>query len=470
MTPVSSSTHHPTYKDLSWWHTSCGDSLVPRPPLAADLDVDVAIVGAGFTGLWTAYYLAAADPSLRIAVIEREIAGFGASGRNGGWSSALFPASRSKMAALPGSSRDAANAQITAMRAAILEIARVIAAEDIDCDYHRGGTIVFARTPVQLARAHAEVEEARSWGDSEDDVRLLSASETVRLASVPDALGSTYTPHCARIHPAKLVRGLARAVERRGVTIYEQTEVTCLAPSLVSTSHGSVRAEHVVRATEGYTAGLAGYRRAVAPVYSLVVATEPLEGSLWDRVGLADAPTFSDHRHLVIYGQRTADDRIVFGGRGAPYHFASAVSPDHDHEEAVFTSLRTTLIDLFPALRDVRFSHAWGGPLGVSRDWMASVGLDRTTGIGWAGGYIGDGVTTTNLAGRTLSDLITGADTDLVHLPWVDHRSRRWEPEPLRWLGVNAGLRAMSVADHEEVRTGKPSRIARAMAPLLGGQ
>ena len=186
-------------------------------------------------------------------------------------------------------------------------------------------------------------------------------------------------------------------------------------------------------------------------------------------MGLADAPTFTDQRHLIIYGQRTADGRIVFGGRGAPYHFASSISPEHDRQERVFASLRTTLTDLFPTLRDVAFSHAWGGPLGVPRDWMASVGLDRHTGIGWAGGYVGDGVTTTNLAGRTLADLIRGVPSDLVGLPWVDHRSRRWEPEPLRWLGVNAGLRAMSVADREELMTKKPSRIARAMAPFIGG-
>jgi glycine/D-amino acid oxidase-like deaminating enzyme len=457
------------YADLSLWHDTCGDAFVPRPSLPSDLDVDVAIVGAGFTGLWTAYYLAVSDPSLRIAVIEQEVAGFGASGRNGGWASALFPASRDKMSHLAGSSRDAANRQIAAMRSSIGEIEKVLATEGIGCDFHQGGTMSFARTPAQLRRAKAEVADARAWGDGEQDLRLLSAAETAEVAAVPDALGATYSPHCARIHPAKLVRGLAEAVERRGVTVYEKTFVTAIAPSVVRTSHGSVRAEYVVRATEGYTARIAGLRRAVAPIYSLVVATEPLDAGLWDTVGLADAPTFTDERHLIIYGQRTADGRIVFGGRGAPYHFASSVDPDFDRVERVFADLRTTLTDLFPALRDVAFTHSWGGPLGVPRDWMASVGLDRTTGMAWAGGYVGDGVTTTNLAGRTLADLIRGVPSDLVRLPWVNHRSRRWEPEPLRWLGANLGLRAMGLADREETLTRRPSRIARAMAPLIGG-
>jgi glycine/D-amino acid oxidase-like deaminating enzyme len=232
-----------------------------------------------------------------------------------------------------------------------------------------------------------------------------------------------------------------------------------------------------VRATEGYTPGLAGERRAVAPVYSLMVATEPLPPELWEEIGLADRPTFSDGRHVIVYGQRTADDRIAFGGRGAPYHFGSRVRPSQDHEPRVFAMLRETLLGLLPQLRStgggssggVAFTHSWGGPLGIARDWAASVGLDRATGLAWAGGYVGDGVGTSNLAGRTLADLVTGRDTELVTLPWVNHRSRRWEPEPLRWLGINAGLRAMQVADWEERRTGRRSHVARAMAPLIHG-
>jgi glycine/D-amino acid oxidase-like deaminating enzyme len=135
----------------------------------------------------------------------------------------------------------------------------------------------------------------------------------------------------------------------------------------------------------------------------------------------------------------------------------------------VFAALRRTLTELFPVLGTARITHAWGGPIGVPRDWCASVGLDRSTGLGWAGGYVGDGVSTTNLAGRTLADLVTGADTDITRLPWVGHRSPRWEPEPLRWLGVNAGLQVMSWADRHETRTGRPSRAAAVVGRYLGG-
>ena len=258
-------------------------------------------------------------------------------------------------------------------------------------------------------------------------------------------------------------------VERRGVLLLEQSPVQRIEPGRAETAAGTVRAEVVVRATEGYTPGLAGQRRAVVPVYSLVLATEPLPRATWDEIGLARRETFSDHRHLIIYGQRTADDRLVFGGRGAPYHLRSRISPAFDRDPRVFAALHATLLDLFPVLRGTRFTHAWGGPLGIPRDWCASVGLDRGTGLAWAGGYVGDGVSTTNLAGRTLCDLILDRSTELTALPWVGHRSPSWEPEPLRWLGINAGLRAMTLADAEERLTGRPSVIGRVMAPLVGG-
>ncbi len=454
------------YRTLSFWHDSFPGSLQRRAALPGDRDADVCIVGAGYTGLWTAYYLAAADPSLRIVVLESETAGFGASGRNGGWCSALFPSSMAAVARR--SDRDAARALHRAMTATVDEVGRVAAEEGIDCHYDKGGTITLARTPVQVERARAEVAEARAWGLGEEDLRWLSAAEATESLAATDVLGATYTPNCAAIHPARLVRGLADAVVGRGVDIFEGTRVARLAAGQADTPYGVVRAPIVVRATEGYTARLPGQRRAIAPVFSLMLATEPLPSTFWDEVGLRRRETFTDHRHLIIYGQRTVDDRLAFGGRGAPYHFGSAIRPEYDREPSVFAALREVLVDLFPQLRDAAVTHTWGGPLGVPRDWFASVGLDRSTGLGWAGGYVGDGVGTSNLAGRTLADLITGRDTDLVRLPWVGHRSRPWEPEPLRWLGVNAGLRVMTGADDEERRTGRPSRRAALFGRLIG--
>jgi glycine/D-amino acid oxidase-like deaminating enzyme len=353
------------------------------------------------------------------------------------------------------------------MRDSVDEVLRAADEEGIDARAAKGGTISLARSGPQLARARSEVENARSWGLGEDVVRLLDAEEATAVLAGTRVQGATYTPHCAAIHPARLVRGLADAVVRRGVTLHEQTPAIAIQPGRVVTRHGIVRAERVIRATEGYTCTLADQRRQVVPVYSLIIATEPLSEEVWEQIGLRRRETFNDHRHLIIYGQRTADDRLVFGGRGAPYHFGSRIKPQFDRNERVFESLRATLVDLFPAVADARITHRWGGALGIARDWTASVGLDPVTGIGWAGGYVGDGVSTTNLAGRTLADLVLERDTDLTRLPWVGHRSRPWEPEPLRWLGINAGLRTMTWADHEEARTGHQSRLAKLVAPFI---
>jgi glycine/D-amino acid oxidase-like deaminating enzyme len=457
------------YRSRSLWLDAvAGDAeFVRRPALPGARDVDVAIVGGGYTGLWTAYYLLEHDPSLRIAVLEKEIAGFGASGRNGGWCSALFPASMKKIAL--ASSREAAIALHRAMKRTIDEVGAVAVKEGIDCDFQKGGTISLIRSVPQLARARAELSEARVWGDTDEDLRLLDVDEASAHFTATHSQGALYTPHCAAIQPAKLVRGLADVVERKGATVYEGTAATSISPHRVDTRHGVVRADIVIRATEGYTPSLAGYRRAVMPIYSLMVATEPLPQSFWDVVGLGNRETFNDLRHLIIYGQRTADGRLAFGGRGAPYHFGSRVRPEFDREPAVFAALRGILVDLFPQLADVAITHTWGGPLGVPRDWFASVGLDPATGLGWAGGYVGDGVATTNLAGRTLADLILRRDTELTSLPWVNHRSRSWEPEPLRWLGVNAARTLVGSADAVETRTGLPARRAAVVTRLLGG-
>ncbi len=458
-----------SHGSLSLWHQSLLDSgsddLTPRAGLDGDTEVDVCIVGAGYTGLWTAYYLVHADPSLRVLLVEAQIAGFGASGRNGGWCSALFPASVSALARRHG--RERALAMRRAMNGCVEEVGRVAAAEGIDCDYLQGGTVSLARTAVQLNRARRAVTSDAAF-DGVDGVELLDAEQAREHLGATRVLGGTYTPHCARIHPARLARGLAEAVERRGGRIAEGTRALRIEAGRVVTDRGTVRAAHVVRATEAWTSHLPGSERAVIPVYSLIVATEPLPASFWAEVGLARGQTFNDERHLIIYGQRTADDRLVFGGRGAPYHRGSRIEPGFDRDEQVFGSLRATARELFPALSASSFTHAWGGPLGIPRDWHAGVGLDRSTGIGWAGGYVGDGVGTANLAGRTLADLIRGVDSDLVALPWVNHRSPRWEPEPLRWLAVNAGLRTMTLADAEERLTRRESVLARLMAPMLG--
>jgi glycine/D-amino acid oxidase-like deaminating enzyme len=476
--PAPTDATQASYRRASFWLDdlveSGVDTLAPRASLTADAWFDVAIVGGGLTGLWTAYELAKADPSLRVAVLEREIAGFGASGRNGGWCSALFPRSAASLERQHGF--DAAIAMRRAMVDTVGEVGRVTEAEGIDCDFERGGTVVFARTEVQRRAARADVEEARRFDVDRPeywDGRTVAARFGVTGRDEGDA-AATFDPACARVHPAKLVRGLANVVESLGVAIFERTEVVDWAAgrvrfrSLGGRDEGTLSARHVIIALEGYGSQLPRVRRRILPLYSLMIATEPLSDAVWAEIGVEHGQTFSDFRHLLIYGQRTADNRLAFGGRGARYHWGSAVDPAFERVDQVFDHLHHALADLFPAAREARITHRWGGPLGVARDWHATASYNPKTGVGFAGGYVGDGLSTTNLAGRTLADLVLGRDTPLTRLPWANHRSPLWEPEPLRFTGANLGILGMQFADLEERVTRRPSLTARLIAPLTG--
>jgi glycine/D-amino acid oxidase-like deaminating enzyme len=448
-----------------WWDAVPTEPT--RPPLPGDTDADVCIVGAGFTGLWTAYYLKRLDPGLRVIVLEREHVGFGASGRNGGWCHGEYPLGLATLA-----HRHGAEAAVRYQRAAfdaVHEVGRVVEREGFDAQYHRGGRVLFARSALQAERARADVAEHHALGLSEDDIRFLDEAEAAAIARIDGVTGASFTPDAAAVHPALLVHGLAAAAERLGVVIHEGTAVTSLAPKKVETlhhaahgsAHGTVRADVVLRATEGYTRDLPGERRTLIPLYSLMLATEPLPGSVWDEIGFADREVFADYGHMVIYGQRTQDGRFAFGGRGAPYHWRSGIHPGFDVDDTVHGHLERLLVELFPSVKGRAVTHRWGGPLGVPRDWRPTVRFDPSTGFGYAGGYVGDGVALSNLAGHTLAELVLERASERTELPWVQHRWRKWEPEPLRYLGVNAGLWLTRSADREEARTGRPSLRAK---------
>lgn len=440
----------------SLWLDSLEKLPMAEPPRRLPHQVDVAIVGGGYTGLWTAYYLKRQQPDLDIAVFEAVTVGFGASGRNGGWCMGLAWGIDGLLAK-PDTRRTGLDL-LNAMHDTVDEVGRVCQAENIDCHYAKGGTLTVATLPFRVPALQEHVRQLHALGYTEDDYVWLDESTARARIGCSRNHGAVYTSHCAAVHPARLVRGLGDTVRGMGVRIFELTPVEDIAPGRVQTAAGTVRAEVVLRATEGYSDSLASQKRQILPLYSMMVATEPLPAPVWEQIGLKRRETFGDGRRVVIYGQRTLDDRLAFGGR-AGYYFGSKMLPVIDPSEPMLDRVEANLRDLFPQIERYSITHRWGGLMGAPRHWRPCVSFDRASGLGVAGGYVGEGVAASNLAGRILADLVGGQSTGLTRLGWVNDTARRWEPEPLRWLGARALRFLASRADRAEFRSNRPSRL-----------
>jgi glycine/D-amino acid oxidase-like deaminating enzyme len=451
------------FRPPSFWLDELSETIEPRAPLARDESVDVAIVGAGFTGLWSAYYLATQNPQLRIAIVESEIAGFGASGRNGGWCTSILAGVD---AWVKGPKRERALALQRAVFDTIDEVGRVAAAEQIRCDYAKSGFLLVATNEAGCERSRALLAEFERRGFSGADFRWLDASECNDRVRMAGARGGVYSPHSAALQPAKLARGLAEVLEKRGVVIYERSPARSLAPGVVSTDGGSLRARIVLRCTEGYTRNLPGMERDLLPLHTMMLATEPLSAAVWKEIGAADRILFGDVRRLLTYAQRTADGRIALGA-GGRYYYGSGIR-DYFSPGPDFTEAQEAFAEYFPMLRDVEITHRWGGVMGVPRDSKPFVRFDEQSGLGTAGGYTGNGVAAANLAGRTMADLILRRDTERITYPWVQHRSPTWEREPLRWLAANLSLGMGAAADRGE-SSGRPARWRAALFDRASG-
>jgi glycine/D-amino acid oxidase-like deaminating enzyme len=452
--------------ELGYWWRSLGGGAPRRQPLPGPDQADVAIVGAGFTGLWTAYYLKRAQPELRIVVLEREMAGFGASGRNGGWVSGFFSGPPGPYLRRGGAAGLAALQR--AMFETVDEVARVVAEHGIDADFLKSGHLGVAVGEAQLAHMRAGLAAARARGLGEEDLRELDRAELAERLRVADARGASFSPHVARVHPAKLLAGLARVVEGLGVRIHELTPVLEIRPRAAVTAAGTVSARWVVRATEGYTAGLSGLRRLLVPMNSSMIITEPLPASAWEQIGWSGRELVGDSAHVYVYMQRTDDGRIAIGGRGVPYRFGSRTDGRGEIARSTIESLRSKLGAMFPVAAGLAVEHAWSGVLGVPRDWCISLDADARSGLAWAGGYVGEGLAAANLAGRTLRDLLLEHPSALTALPWVGRQPRRWEPEPLRWAGIHSLYALYRRADRIEQRSGHPSQLGRLLDAASG--
>ncbi len=453
------------HRSSSLWLSQFAGSLVPRAPLGGDVRCDVAIVGGGFTGLWTAYYLKTLQPDLRVVVLEREIVGYGPSGRNGGWAIGGLSGAPAAYGCSHGDERVAR--ALRATHEAIDEIGAVVARERIDCSFVKGGALMLATSAPQWQRLQARQAAAETAGPQAPDGRLLSVAETEAMVAAAGVRGGRFTEHAARVDPARLARGLADACERHGVTIHELTAASAIEAGCVRTATASVHAEIVIRATESYTTQLPGNARSYLPLYSLMIATEPLDERVWQALRWRDGLLIDDRHHLFFYAQRTTDGRIAIGGRGAPYRLRSPIDERNAHNEQVRARLIATLRRTFPAAAGAEITHHWGGPLAAPRDWSMSVSFDGSSGLGAAGGYTGHGVAAANISGATLADLVLRRDSELVTLPWVGHRSRRWEPEPLRFLASRAIVGILGAADRREDASDRPARRVRLLAPFL---
>lgn len=455
---------HPEWPDSLWL-----DRTVPRhfPSLGttdSDRVHDIVIVGAGFTGLWTALHIKELDPSRSVTVIDAAQPGYGASGRNGGWCSAMAPMSLDHLA--HSTSAATARSFQIAMNRTVAEIGTFVDDHGISCGWSKAGTITLARSRPQMKRVESAIDEARRHGFGDDFLRLLGPDDITERVRVPGIVGASFSPECAVVDPLALCQGLLTVAVASGVSVHGESRLVRHRWSgsrhrlEIATPDGDIAADTdwLLFATEGFTARVEGHRREIAPLYSYMVCTEPLDEDIWDLIGWDNRETITDARRLVVYAQRTQDGRIAFGGRGAPYRFASAIGPRHDTDPAVHDRIIEAMFEFFPAARGARVTHRWGGALGVARDWHAVARVDTTERTGFAGGYVGDGVALSRLAGTAMARGVLGIDDDVTRLPIVGHLGPRWEPEPFRWLGINTMLKMVAAADSYEKAFGRTSR------------
>lgn len=454
---------------ISLWMEQAEPLRVQREPLETDLDIDIAIIGAGFTGLWTAYYLKQHKPDLRIALFEQKCVGYGASGRNGGW---LLGEMAGQELLLSRLSSDERTAYYGLIKQIPDSVEQVLLREGIDCGYRKGGTLVCAaRYPEQLRRLRSELAELHAEGFDESDYRWLDRAELAEQVGMANAYGAIYSPHCATVQPAQLVLGLAAAVERLGVTIYERSPVAQWQPGELSVSGHRVKAGFILPCVEGYGVDCPPLGRYQLAVQSLQIATEPLSEALWSELRMDRGQAVCEHSRLVTYCHRTRDDRLAFGARGG-YRFGGTLRQNFELAAGEREHHRALMLSLFPQLDQVQITHGWGGNLGISRRFLPHMLCDRSRGIALAGGYGGEGVGASHLAGRTLADLVLGRDTPETRAPWVirdssiDQALRGWEPEPFRWLGYSTVMAAYS---HEDRVLANPASAdwRRRMASML---
>lgn len=439
------------FEQTSFWARDYGD-YTPRPPLTTDVPADVAVVGAGYTGLSTALECKRDNPGARVVVLEGAVVGYGASGRNGGFSMKLFGMEPEVTQWRWGAQRTI-EAHRFAQRA-VAHVKSLVEDNDLDSDYRHTGMLRVSYTERQLKRLESTFALFGKLG-IDDDMSFRRGADLSSEFRTSRFLGAIQETETGILNPCKHVRALARLAESLGVEIYEETPVLHLSRSgagvVVATPRGTVRADKLVVATNAYTGSLRGLpklRTRQVPVWTFQVVTEPLGDKLWSELGWEKQQSFEDNRQLVHYFRPTVDGRITMGGGDIGGPFGSGF--DHDFSPQIWEHCEAHLKWIYPQLRDTRIHYRWGGPVSVNMDMTPEIGFVGDERVIYSVGCIGHGVSLCHLNGRLIADLLAEKRTDLTDFWIVNRKSIPWPPEPFSFVGKQVIRGALKVWDRLE--------------------
>jgi len=418
------------HSDKSFWLATYGP-YAPNAALQGDCSVDVAIIGGGFTGLSTAYHLKRDDPGMNVAVLESEVIGYGASGRNGGFSMTLFGMEPTITKLFFGQQRAVEAHRY--MERAVDYVDALVKEHQMQSDYWFPGFLRVATTPGFERRIQHDLKLLSDMGIT--GITWIGAAAVRAQVDSPLFRGAWWEPRCGLLNPAKQVRELKRVAQQFGATVYERTPVTAIergARFILRTPGGTVTANKIVLATNAYSHLIPELRSKQAPVFTHMVVTEPLTEAQLAPIGWKNRQGIEDARNLVHYFRLTADNRLAMGGSDVSLAYGTDL--DHDRNPRVFLDLEHDVARIFPSLRGVRYTHRWGGPVSVPTQMVPDIGQLGDARALYSLGCVGHGVSLTHLNGRTLADLVCERKTDLTDVWFVNRRSLPWPPEPLRFV------------------------------------
>ncbi|HWK28307.1 MAG TPA: FAD-dependent oxidoreductase [Solirubrobacter sp.] len=454
-TTPPTATHRAAYADAEprsfWLHPA----PAPAPTLTTSTDADLCIVGGGFTGLWAALHAKRDDPGRDVVLLEGETAGFGASGRNGGFCVASLTHGIENGIARFADEMPA----LERLGLANYDDLRAdLDAYGIDCDFEPTGDLLALTDDYQLPWLEEERELLTRFGH---DVTILDREQMQREVHSPTYVGGTWDrTGAAVLDPGKLAAGLRAAALARGVRIHEHSAAHDVTDDLtVLTAQGRVKARRVLLATSAYPPLLREIRRYVVPVYDYALVTEPLTAAQLEAVGWRHRQGIGDGGNRFHYYRLTADDRILYGGWDAVYRFRGPVGPRQDEHDPTFATLSQHFFHTFPQLDGVRFTHRWGGAIDTSSRFSVFFGTARGGRLAYAAGYTGLGVAATRFGARVALDLLDGRDTDATRLRYVRRKPVPFPPEPLRWAVVQYTRSRLAAADRDEGRRGPWLRL-----------